>query len=76
MKMIRVGIIGATGYTALELIKLLLRHPNVEITKLTSRDESAPHLSKVHPCLRDRLDLNLSTLDTDHFVKDLDCVFC
>lgn len=76
MKMIRVGIIGATGYTALELIKLLLRHPNVEITKLTSRDESAPHLSQVHPCLRDRLDLNLSTLDTDHFVKDLDCVFC
>ena len=41
--MIRVGILGATGYTALELMKILLRHPEVEITALTSRQAGNPH---------------------------------
>ena len=43
--MIRVAIIGATGYTALELIKILLRHPEAEITTLTSRSEGQPHVA-------------------------------
>ena len=47
--MIRVAVIGATGYTALELIKILLRHPEVEITTLTSRSEGSPHVASVHP---------------------------
>ena len=42
--MIRVGILGATGYTALELIKILLRHPEAKITALTSRQEGRPHV--------------------------------
>ena len=73
--MIRVGIIGATGYTAVELIKLLLRHPEVEITCITSRDPSHPHLSDVHPSLRDRLNLNFQTLDLDQFAADVDFGF-
>ena len=73
--MIRVGIIGATGYTAIELIKLLLRHPEVEITCLTSRDESHPHLSDIHPSLRDRLNLNFKTLDLDQFASEVDFGF-
>ena len=36
--MVRVGIVGGTGYTALELIRLLLRHPEAQITRITSRD--------------------------------------
>ncbi len=55
--MIRVAIIGATGYTALELIKILLRHPEVEITTLTSRSEGNPHVASVHPQLAGRIDL-------------------
>ena len=47
--MIRVGIVGATGYTALELIKILLRHPEVEIVALTSRQEGRPHVSHRPP---------------------------
>lgn len=74
--MIRVGIVGATGYTALELLKLLLRHPEVEITQLTSRDESHPSLSEVHGGLRERLDLRFSTLDIDSFADQVDCAFC
>ena len=47
--MVRVGILGATGYTALELMKILLRHSDAEITALTSRQEGAPHVGMVHP---------------------------
>lgn len=74
--MIRVGIVGATGYTALELIKILLRHPQVEITKLTSRDANERPVSQVHPQLRDRLDLNLSPLNIADFAAEVDCAFC
>ena len=73
---IRVGIVGATGYTGLELIKILLRHPDVELTQLTSRDESNPKLAAVHPGLRDQLDLKFSTLDIDSFTSSVDCAFC
>jgi N-acetyl-gamma-glutamyl-phosphate reductase len=74
--MIRIGIVGATGYTALELLKLLLKHPTVQITRLTSRDESSPHLNSVHPSLRDQLDLNLVPLDIPDFAQAVDCAFC
>jgi N-acetyl-gamma-glutamyl-phosphate reductase len=74
--MIRVGIVGGTGYTALELIRLLLRHPEVQITRITSRDPEHPHLGDVHTSLRDRLDLNFETLDVDGFSTDVDCAFC
>ena len=49
--MIQVGILGATGYTALELIKILLRHPKVEIIAATSRQEAGRAISSVHPSL-------------------------
>ncbi len=73
--MIRVGILGATGYTALELIKILLRHPQVTITALTSRQEGRPHVSAVHPQLTGRLDLHLEDLTPEEVAKRVDCVF-
>lgn len=74
--MIRVGIVGATGYTALELLKILLRHPEIKVTQLTSRDESCPPLATVHPGLRQRLDINFSRLEIDTFAENVDCAFC
>jgi N-acetyl-gamma-glutamyl-phosphate reductase len=74
--MIRVGIVGGTGYTALELIKILLRHPDVCITTLTSRDVSCPALSDVHPQLRERLDLNFSLFEINSFTEQVDFAFC
>ena len=74
--MIRVAIVGATGYTGLELIRILLRHPNVQITHVTSRDPKSPHLADVHPSLRDRLDLNLAPLDVEQIGTQCDAVFC
>ena len=66
---------GATGYTALELMKILLRHPQVEITCLTSRQEGKPHVSMVHPQLAGRLDLALEPLGPIEVASRADCVF-
>ena len=74
--MIRVGIVGATGYTALELLKILLRHPEVDITTLTSRDTKHPHLSDVHPSLRDQLNLSFCELDIATLGNAVDVAFC
>ncbi len=73
--MIRVGILGATGYTALELIKLLLRHPEVEIVAATSRQEGSPHIGSVHPSLVGRLDLRLEDLGAVAVASRAQCIF-
>jgi len=71
----KVAVMGATGYTALELLKLLVRHPNAEIVALTSRNEAQPHVSEVHPELRGQLDIHLETLDLSHLIDSADVVF-
>lgn len=73
--MIRVAILGATGYTALELIKILLRHPEVEITALTSRQEGQPHVAMIHPQLAGRIDRVLENLPPSVIAARADCVF-
>ncbi len=73
--MIRVAILGATGYTARELLELLLRHPEAKVTALGTRQEDRPHLSDVHPALRSRLDLHLENLSPLDVAERADCVF-
>ena len=73
--MIRVAIQGATGYAALDLIRILLRHPEVEITALTSRSETA-HVSQVHSSLSGRLDLCLENLSAEQLAERADVCFC
>ena len=73
--MIRVGILGATGYAALELIKILLRHPEAEISVLTSRQGGRPHVAMVHPQLAGRLDLCLEDMGPIAVAAKTDCVF-
>src|SRR5262245_20377409 len=75
MKTVRIGILGATGYTALELIKLLLRHPGAKIEVLTSRQEGRPHVSSIHPSLTGRLDLHLEDLGAEKVAERCDCAF-
>jgi N-acetyl-gamma-glutamyl-phosphate reductase len=74
--MTRVAILGATGYTALELIKLLLRHPGAEITVVTSRSEGSPHIASVHPQLAGRIDLRLEDVPYEAVARRAECVFC
>jgi N-acetyl-gamma-glutamyl-phosphate reductase len=73
--MIRVAILGATGYTALELIKILLRHPQVEIAAVTSRQEGRPSIGAIHPSLSGRLSLAVEDPSPDELASRADCVF-
>ena len=73
--MITVAILGATGYTALEAIKLLLRHPDAKIVAVTSRQEGRPPISTIHPSLVGRLELPLEDLGPDEVGKRAECVF-
>ena len=49
--MIRVGVVGATGYTGIELVRLLLQHPGVTIDVVTSRGEAGRRLDNLFPSL-------------------------
>lgn len=73
--MIRTAILGGTGYTALELMRILLRHPRARVTAVTSRQETG-HLSVVHPSLAGQLDLNLENLSPEQLANRADVVFC
>jgi N-acetyl-gamma-glutamyl-phosphate reductase len=73
--MVRVGILGATGYTALELIKLLLRHPHAKIEVATSRQEGRPAIGSVHPALTGRLELHLEDLGPAEVAERCECAF-
>ena len=74
--MIKVAILGATGYTALESIKYLLRHPDVEIVAVTSRQKGNTPVSSVHPSLVGRLELPLEDLKPAEIAQRADVVFC
>ena len=50
--MMQVGIVGGSGYTGGELLRILLFHPNVEVTQITSRSETGRYVYTVHPNLR------------------------
>ena len=73
--MIRVGILGASGYTALELCTLLLRHPHVKITALTTRQADSSSLDNVHPRLSGRVACRLENLTAGEVAARTDCVF-
>ena len=73
--MTTIAILGAGGYTAAELIKILLRHPHAKITALNSLDETRP-VGAVHQSLLGRLDLTFETLTMQEFAKRAECVFC
>ena len=73
MSKIEVAIIGASGYTGGELVRILSRHPKVEITTVTSRKNEGNPLSELHPHLED-LDLKFSNPENNDV--DADVVFC
>lgn len=59
--MIKVGVVGGTGYTGVELLRLLSRHPQVELVAITSRGEAGMAVSDMFPSLRGRVDLKFVT---------------
>jgi N-acetyl-gamma-glutamyl-phosphate reductase len=58
--MIRVGIVGGTGYTGIELLRILARHPQAELAAITSRKEAGVPVAKLFPSLRGAVSLEFS----------------
>lgn len=71
----RVAILGASGYTGLELLRILLRHPEVEVTLVSTSREESPALSAVHPQLTGQLGLHLEQATPAEIAERADCVF-
>jgi N-acetyl-gamma-glutamyl-phosphate reductase len=72
--MIKVGIVGGTGYTGVELLRLLAQHPEVELTAITSRAEAGGAVADMFPSLRGRVGLRFSDPATAP-LKDCQIVF-
>ncbi len=62
--MIKVGIVGGTGYTGVELLRLLASHPRVQLQIITSRSEAGMPVAELFPNLRGRVDLRFSEPDS------------
>lgn len=60
MSKVKVGIVGGTGYTGVELLRLLALHPNAEIAVITSRGEAGMPVADMFPSLRGFIDLQFS----------------
>jgi N-acetyl-gamma-glutamyl-phosphate reductase len=74
--MIRVAIIGAGGYTGVESIEILLRHPEAKLTYLTALPEECGHVADIYGQLRGRCDMMIEPLDLDKLAKSADVALC
>jgi len=72
--MIKVGIVGGTGYTGVELLRLLATHPEVQLQAVTSRKEDGMPVAEMYPSLRGRVDIAFSSPDKAK-LTDCDVVF-
>jgi N-acetyl-gamma-glutamyl-phosphate reductase len=71
---VKVGIVGGTGYTGVELLRLLAAHPQVELRAITSRADAGMPVSQMFPSLRGQVDLKFSHPDEAH-LDQCDVVF-
>ena len=74
--MVRVAIIGASGYTGAESIRILLRHHEAEPTYLTALPEECGPAEEVFPEFRGRCDLPIEPLDFDKLAGAADVALC
>ena len=72
--MIKAGIVGGTGYTGVELLRILARHPDVELKAITSRGEAGTAVAEMFPSLRGAVSLKFSD-PKDAPLGDCDVVF-
>jgi len=75
MKKISVGIIGATGYTGIELLRLLLQHPHVDLKAIGSRKEAGIAVADIFPNMRGHTSLHFSHSDDMDVFYNCDVVF-
>jgi len=73
--LIRVSVVGATGYAGIELVRLLYSHPKVELVHLVSQSFAEQPISDIYPNFKGLLDKACSQLDIDKIAKESDVVF-
>ncbi len=74
--MIRAAIIGATGYTGIDAIEIILRHPQAKVTYLTASSDTAVAAAKMHPRLTGRCELDIEPLNFDKLADVADVALC
>jgi len=74
--MIRVAIIGATGYTGLDAIEIILRHPQAQISYLTALAEECGHAEDIFGRLKGKCDMDIEPLDIDKLADLADVALC
>ena len=74
--MVRVAIIGASGYTGVESIEIILRHPQAEVTYLTALPEECGHVADTFGQLAGRLDMMIEPLDLDLLASKANVALC
>jgi len=72
---VKVGVVGASGFVGGELLRLLVTHPNAEITIVTSRQKAGEYVHRVHPSLKNFITISFSEMDYDGIVNSCDLVF-
>jgi N-acetyl-gamma-glutamyl-phosphate/LysW-gamma-L-alpha-aminoadipyl-6-phosphate reductase len=73
--MMRIGIIGGSGYVGGELLRLLLMHPQAEVTMVTSRQSAGEYVFNIHPNLRGLTQLKFVPQDMAELQKNCDLIF-
>lgn len=73
--MIRVGIVGATGYAGLELVRLLLDHPQAKITYLASKGDAGKDMNEIYPALKGHFSLKIEDFDPARALAAADFFF-
>lgn len=73
--MIKVGVVGATGYAGEEVIKILLNHPKVKITELSAVIDKEEPISDIFPAFKGKLDIICKKPNPEGMAKNLDLVF-
>ncbi|MEW6428622.1 MAG: N-acetyl-gamma-glutamyl-phosphate reductase [Thermodesulfobacteriota bacterium] len=73
--MVRVAVVGGSGYTGVELLRILSRHPEAEITTVTSRQYAGKKVGSVFPSLRSVCELSFTDVDAEALAPRADVVF-
>ncbi len=73
--MIKASVIGATGYTGVELVRILSSHPQVRLISLTSRSYQGEAMREIYPSLMGSVDLQCTAADYKQVISESDVVF-
>jgi N-acetyl-gamma-glutamyl-phosphate reductase len=72
---LRVGVLGATGYAGVELLRILIQHPRVQLALTTSQQYAGKRVSDIYPALASHCDMVLEEIDPEKIRAQTDLVF-